>query len=85
MAEVSNETLAEMIRGVESRARGIELKGDERHHDNVKRLEGILTQVTLTNGRLRTAENTIAQHTWAFAAIAAGALVWLGVWLTKVL
>lgn len=42
-------------------------------------------QTTITNGRLRAAENTIAQHTWAFAGMGAGALVWLGVWLTKVL
>lgn len=42
-------------------------------------------QTTITNGRLRAAEKTIAQHTWAMAAMGAGSLVWLGVWLTKVL
>jgi hypothetical protein len=42
-------------------------------------------QTTITNGRLRSAESTIAQHTWAIATTAAVAVVWLGVWLTKVL
>lgn len=85
MSEVSNETLAEMIRGVERRAVDIDRKSDERYHDGVKRLDAILAEGQKTNGRLRSAESTIAQHTWAFAAMAAGTLVWLGVWLTKVL
>ena len=78
MPEVSNDVLAEMLRG-------LTVKSDERHKENKDRLDEIVVQTTRTNGRLRTAENTIAQHTWAFAAIGAGALVWLGVWLSKVL
>ena len=78
MSEASNDVLAEMLRG-------LTLKSDERHKENKDRLDEIVHQTTLTNGRLRIAESTIAQHTWAFAAISAGALVWLGVWLAKVL
>ena len=78
MSEVSNDVLAEMLRG-------LVVKSDERHSENRDRLDEIVHQTQITNGRLRTAETTIAQHTWAFAAIGAGALVWLGVWLAKVL
>ena len=78
MAEVSNDVLAEMLRS-------INVKSDERHAENKARLDEIVNQTQITNGRLRIAESTIAQHTWAFAAIGAGSLVWLGVWLAKVL
>lgn len=75
---VTNGEIALMIKSLTERS-------DERHADNAKKLDEIITQTTITNGRLRSAESTIAQHTWAFAAIGAGLLVWLGVWLTKVL
>jgi ABC-type bacteriocin/lantibiotic exporter with double-glycine peptidase domain len=78
MAEVSNDVLAEMLRG-------ITVKSDERHGENRARLDEIVRQTTATNGRLRIAETTIAQHTWAFMVMGAGAVVWLGVWLAKVL
>ena len=78
MPEVSNDVLAEMIKGLSE-------KSDERHTENKERLIEIVSQTTRTNGRLVIAERTIAQHTWAFATMGAGALVWLGVWLAKAL
>lgn len=47
--------------------------------------ERILEQAQLTNGRLRSAEATIATHSWALGAMGSALLVWLGVWLAKVL
>lgn len=75
---VTNDALAQMLKSFAERS-------DERHQENRERLDEIVRQTTITNGRLRSAESTVAQHTWAFAALGAGALVWLGVWLTKVL
>lgn len=45
MSRVTNDALASMIKGLEKTA-------DERHGENVKRLERIETQTTRTNGRV---------------------------------
>lgn len=38
-----------------------------------------------TNGRVDRLETRSAVHDWAFALLGSSALVWLGVWLAKVL
>lgn len=47
--KVTNETLAYMLRAQKE-------TGDERHEDNVKRLDQIHTEVKTTNGRLQKVE-----------------------------
>ena len=78
MPTVSNAVLAEKIDAMV-------IENGKQHFANVKRLDEIVAQTTLTNGRLRTAESNIAVHAWALGVMGAGALVWLGVWLAKVL
>lgn len=82
---VTNGELAAVLQGMDKILQALTKTGDERHKENRDRLDELVKQATIANGRLRTAESAIAQHTWAFGAIGAGLLVWLGVWLTKVL
>lgn len=55
--KVSNETLAEMIRGLVLRSDDQERHRDVLHRENIVRFEEIRDEVKVTNGRLRKVES----------------------------
>lgn len=89
---VNNAVLAEKIDAMLKLSDTRDKRSDERHLENVTRMDEIRTDVKdirvetkLTNGRLSKAETKIAIHQWALGIIGAGLLVWAGAWLSKVL